>query len=69
MAAAGRRRDDLHRARHALYESFIHPFTDPDDTARRASARCWRPGGFEIFPIVALIGIILLMGIVKRTRS
>ena len=63
----GGARHRLHRARRALRE--LHPSAhDPLDACRRpASARFWRCScaGTE-FSVIALIGIILLIGIVKK---
>ena len=57
----------LHRAGRALRE--LHPPDhDPLDAALgRASARCWRCCCSDTeFSIIALIGVILLIGIVKK---
>jgi multidrug efflux pump subunit AcrB len=50
-----------------LYESYIHPITILPHFHRPASARCWRwfTPKMEL-NVIALIGIILLIGIVKK---
>ncbi len=51
-----------------LYESYVHPLTILSTPApRRALERCWRWScSMPPFSLIALIGIMLLIGIVKK---
>ena len=52
-----------------LHESYIDPFTILTTLPSAGVGRCSRHGFGEDLSVIALIGIILLMGIVKRTQS
>ena len=49
-----------------LYESYVHPLRSCPRCPRRESARCSRSSDHEELSVIALIGIILLIGIVKK---
>jgi len=49
-----------------LYESAIHPITILSTCRRRASAHCSPHAGRYDLSVIGLIGIILLIGIVKK---
>jgi multidrug efflux pump len=49
-----------------LYESFIHPITILSTLPTAGVGRCWRCGWRAASWTIAIIGIILLIGIVKK---